>query len=183
MLLGTDRRIAVLEAELTRVRAEFESALDAVPVDRLNKAPPDQWTPTQIIWHLAKVERGVARMFERLDAALPVNSTVPPGPRTESVLALLDKNNFLDRSRKIPAPEGILPPAPGEIDLVAERARWSDGRVQLLAAMRNAGPRLSLIRHPHPIFGPYDGWQWSLMIARHEERHLLQLHEVVAATT
>ncbi len=182
MLLPTDRRVSVLETELTRVRAEFEAALDAVPLDRLHKAPPDEWTPAQIIWHLAKVERGVARMFERLDAVLPVNSTVPPGPRTDSVLSLLDKDNFQDRSRKIPAPEGIRPPTTGEIDLVAERGRWNDGRVQLVAAMRHAGPRLSLIRHPHPIFGPYDGWQWSLMIARHEERHLLQLHEVVAST-
>lgn len=182
MLPGTDRRIAALETELARVRAEFETALDAVPPDRLHKAPPDQWTPAQIIWHVAKVERGVARLFERLDAAIPVNATVPPGPRTDAVLTLLDRDNYRDRSRKVPAPEGVRPPAPTEIDLAAERARWADGRAQFLAAMRNAGPRLSLIRHPHPIFGPYDGWQWSLMIARHEERHLLQLHEVVAST-
>jgi hypothetical protein len=38
------------------------------------------------------------------------------------------------------------------------------------------------MRHDHPFFGPYDGWQWALMVARHEERHLLQLHEVVAST-
>jgi hypothetical protein len=57
-----------------------------------------------------------------------------------------------------------------------------DGRAQFFTAMQNAGPRLSLMRFPHPIFGPFDGWQWSLMIARHEERHLAQLHEVVAAT-
>lgn len=182
MLLGIDRRIAVLETELTRVRREFETALDAVPPDRLHKAPPDHWTPAQIIWHVAKVERGVARLFERLDASIPVNATVPPGPRTESVLTLLDKFDYRDRSRKIVAPEAIRPPAPDTIDLAAERARWNDGRVQLIEAMRNAGPRLSLMRYDHPIFGPYDGWQWALMIARHEERHLLQLHEVVAST-
>ena len=182
MLLGIDRRIAVLEAELMRVRVEFEAALDAVPSDRLHLAPPDQWTPAQIIWHLAKVERGVARLFERLNAAIPFNATVPPGPRTDSVLTLLDRDNYRDRSRKVAAPEGVRPPAPAEIDLAAERARWNDGRAQFLGAMRNAGPRLSLLRHPHPVFGPYDGWQWSLMIARHEERHLLQLHEVVSST-
>jgi hypothetical protein len=182
MHIAPDRRITVLEAELTRVRAEVEAALDAVPAHRLHVAPPGHWTPAQIIWHLAKVERGVARLFEKLDAAIPINATVPPGPRTDTVLTLLDVYNFRDRGRKIPAPEGVSPPGPAEIDLVAERARWADGRVQFFEAMRQAGPRLSLIRHPHPIFGPFDGWQWSLMIARHEERHLLQLHEVVAAT-
>lgn len=180
MLLGIDPRIGVLEIELARVRQEFERAIDVVPADRLHKAPAGQWTPAQLIWHIAKVERGVARMIERLDAGLPVNSTVPPGPSTSKILALLDKDDFKDRTRKLEAPEPIRPP--GEVDLVAERARWADGRAQLIAAIRNAGPRLSLMRHPHPFFGSYDGWQWTLMVARHEERHLLQLHEVVAST-
>lgn len=182
MLPGSDRRIALLEDELTRVRREFEAALDAVPAARLHVAPAGQWTPAQIIWHVAKVERGVARLIERKDAELPPMSTVPPGPSLANVLKLLDQYNFRDRSTKIVAPEPIRPPAPDQIDLLAERARWVDGRAQLFEAMRNAGPRLSLWRHPHPAFGPYDGWQWVLMIARHEERHLLQLHEVVAAT-
>lgn len=180
MLLGIDPRIGVLETELARVRQEFERAMDVVPADRLHKAPPGQWTPAQLIWHVAKVERGVARMIERLDAGLPANSTVPPGPSTSKILTLLDKDDFKDRTRKLEAPEPIRPP--GEVDLGAERARWSDGRTQLIEAIRNAGPRLTLMRHPHPYFGPYDGWQWTLMVARHEERHLLQLHEVVAST-
>lgn len=180
MLLGIDPRIGALEIELARVRQEFERAIDGVPADRLHKAPAGQWTPAQLIWHVAKVERGVARMIERLDAALPTNSTVPPGPPTSKILTLLDKIDFKDRTLKLEAPEPIRPP--GEVDLVAERARWADGRAQLIEAIRNAGPRLSLMRHPHPFFGSYDGWQWTLMVARHEERHLLQLHEVVAAT-
>ena len=99
---------------------------------------------------------------------------------TAKVLSLLDRYDFLNRSTKLIASEGLSPPA--EIDLVAERGRWADGRAQLLAAAHESGPRLGLISHPHPYFGPFDGFQWVLMIARHEERHLLQLHEVVAAT-
>lgn len=177
----TDRRVTAIETEMVRVRREFEAALDAVPPDRVHRAPPDQWTPAQIIWHVAKVERGVARLFEKLDASIPFNSTVPPGPRTEVVLTLLDKYDFRNRNRTVAAPDGVRPPESAQIDLVAERARWSDGRVQALAAMHKAGPRLSLLRHDHPVFGPFDGWQWALMLARHEERHLLQLHEVVAS--
>lgn len=180
MQVGVDRRVLKLEEELTRVRREFEAALDAVPAERLHRAPAGQWTPAQIVWHVAKVERGIARLFERLDAAIPAMSTVPPGPSLDKVLTLLDHHNYKDRTRKLVAPEPISPPA--EIDLVAERARWTDGRAQLFDAMRASGPRLSLMRHDHPFFGPYDGWQWALMVARHEERHLLQLHEVVAST-
>ena len=175
-----DKRVQVLEQELTRVRREFEAALAAVPEAQRHVAPPGHWTPAQIIWHVAKVERGVARMIEAKTAAIGAMATVPPGPSTQKVLTLLDRFDFMDRETKLKAPEGLAPPA--EIDLVAERGRWADGRAQLMAAAYESGPRLALITHPHPYFGPFDGFQWVLMIARHEQRHLLQLHEVVAST-
>lgn len=175
-----DRRVQVLEQELNRVRREFEAALAVVPEAQRHLAPPGQWSPAQIIWHVAKVERGVARMIEAKTAAIGAMATVPPGPSTQKVLTLLDRFDFLNRGTKLAAPEGLAPPA--EIDLVAERGRWADGRIQLMAAAYESGPRLALISHPHPYFGPFDGFQWVLMIARHEQRHLLQLHEVVAAT-
>jgi len=175
----TDRRVTLLQAELTRVRGELEAALAAVPAARLHAAPSGRWTPAQIVWHLAKVERGVARMIERLDAAIGPMATVPPGPGSARILHVLDAFPFHDRTRKLQAPEPIRPPA--EVDIIAERGRLVDGRRQLFAAIEQSGPRLSLIRHPHPFFGPFDGWQWTLMIAKHEERHLAQLHEVLAS--
>ena len=178
---GSDRRVQVLEQELASVRGEFTSALDAVPSELLHRAPAGHWTPAQIVWHVAKVERAVARLIERKDAAIPPMTTVPPGPSTKQVLGVLDKYPFLDRSRKLMALEGLRPAA--QVDLVAERGRWADGRVQLLEAAYVAGPRLSLIFEDHPFFGPFDGWQWVLMVARHEQRHLLQLRETVAASS
>jgi hypothetical protein len=38
------------------------------------------------------------------------------------------------------------------------------------------------MRYDHLLFGPFDGWQWVLSVARHEERHVDQLREVAAAT-
>lgn len=175
---GDDKRVQILEVELARVRDEFMAALDAVPPEQLHRAPAGRWSPAQIIWHVAKVERGVARLIELRTAEIGPMDTVPPGPSTHTVLAVLDKFPFLDRSRKINAPEGLGPPE--QVDLVVERGRWADGRSQLLAAAHESGPRLALIRHDHPFFGAFDGFQWVLMIARHEERHLLQLREVVA---
>jgi hypothetical protein len=162
------------------VRAEFQSALDAVPAALRTRAPDGQWSPAQILWHVAKVERGVARLLERKNAEIGPMTTVPPGPSTKQVLTLLDKFPFLDRTQRARAPEGLHPPV--DVDVVVEMGRWRDGRVQLLEAAHTAGPRLSLIRYDHPLFGSFDGWQWVLMIARHEQRHLLQLREVVAAS-
>lgn len=177
-MLSSDKRVEILEAELSRVRRAFEAALDAVPEPKRHMAPAGRWTAAQIVWHVAKVERSVARLIERKTAEIGPMATVPPGPSTHSVLKVLDHVPFLDRTRRLEAPEGIRPPE--QIDLVAERGRLADGRVQLLAAARECGPRLSLVQHDHVYFGGFDGWQWLLMCARHEERHLLQLQETVA---
>ncbi len=179
MLMG-DQRVQIVEQELTRVRRDFEAALSAIPEPRRHSAPPGHWTPAQIIWHVAKVERSVARLIERKTAEIGPQATVPPGPSAAQVLHVLDHIPFLDRTRKLEAPEGIRPPE--QIDLVAERGRWADGRVQLLAAAYECGPRLSLVRHDHVYFGAFDGWQWLMMVARHEERHLLQMRETAAAS-
>lgn len=179
MHAGSDPRVALIAAELARVRGLFSAALADVPPDRIHRAPSGQWTPAQLVWHCAKVERGVARLIERLDAAIPAMATVPPGPSPAKVMHLLDHIPYLDRSQKREAPEPIRPPA--TVDLEAELARLADGREQLLAAMDQAGPRLSLMKHDHLLFGPFDGWQWVLSVGKHEERHVAQLREVAAA--
>lgn len=181
MAYDVDPRVLLIEGELTRVRSELERALAAIPPDKLQRSPsPSIWTPAQLVWHLAKIERGVARMLERLDAELKPMTTVPPGPSRKGLLEMLDHYQIKDRSKRLESPEGAKPPA--VVDLVAERGRLADGRQQLLAIARAAGPRLSLLHFDHMYFGPFDGWQWFLFVARHEERHLLQLAEVVANT-
>ncbi|HET8769624.1 MAG TPA: DinB family protein [Gemmatimonadaceae bacterium] len=177
MQTGTDRRVTIIEEELAKSRRAFDVELDAAPTDRLLRAPNGEWTPAQIVWHVAKVERAVARLIERLDAGIAPMETVPPGPRPDSITRMLDAFNILDRSHKLVAAAEVTPPP--KVDFEAERARLIDGRAQLTAAIRKAGPRLSLMRYEHMFFGMLDGWQWALFPARHEERHLLQLREVI----
>lgn len=177
--MRSDPRIDILVQELKLVRRAFEAALDAIPEPQRYVAPAGRWSPAQIVWHCAKVERSIARLIERKTAEMGPMATVPPGPSPHAVLHVLDHVPFLDRSQRREAPEGIRPPE--RVDLVLERGRLSDGRMQLLTAARECGPRLSLVREPHLYFGDFDGWQWLLMVAKHEERHLLQMQETVAA--
>ena len=173
-----DPRVQRLEEELARVRAAFDAVLDAAPAELLARPYAGGWSPAQVVWHLAKTERSIARMIEAKVAALGPMSTVPPGPRSDEVLSLLDHLPFLDRSRKARAPEGLNPP--DVIDLAAECVRLGEGRRQLLEVAYAAGPLLSNVRHDHPAFGPFNGWQWVLMVARHEQRHQQQVEEALA---
>jgi hypothetical protein len=56
--------------------------------------------------------------------------------------------------------------------LVATRAR-------LLQAMQQAsGLALATFSAPHPRLGDMNLYEWLLLIARHEQRHVLQLKEI-----
>jgi len=174
-----DPRVRLIEAELARVRGEFEAILDALPASEGDAAPEGRWSPAQIIWHLSKVQHWVMRGLEQGQRALPPMTTIPPGPSPDRLLASIDRFPVRDRTRRVEAPEGILPPR--GLDLAAERVRWQEGREALVALLRRLGPLLTSISAAHPMFGPLDGWQFALFVARHEERHLDQLRELLAA--
>lgn len=175
-----DPRVAALEAELGRVMSAYDAVLDALPAAASDAAPEGQWSPVQIVWHLSKVQHWAHSQITAGAAALPPMSTVPPGPAPASILTLLDAFPIRDRSRRVQAPEAVH--APRGLALDAERARWREGRAVLVQTLQRIGPNLTNVRGTHPAFGALSGWQWALWVAQHEERHLEQLHEVVAST-
>lgn len=177
-VLPVDPRVRLIEAELTRVMEAFDVILDGLPATAGDAAPEGRWSPVQIIWHLSKVQHWVMRGLEQGSAALPRMATIPPGPSPDRLLDSIDRFPVRDRSRRVEAPEGILPPK--GLDLAAERARWREGRAELVALLQRLGPLLTSVSAAHPMFGPLDGWQFALFVARHEERHLDQLRELLA---
>lgn len=174
-----DPRIAILEAEYTRVTAAFDAILDSLTPAQGTAAPADGWSPAQLVYHVSKVQHWVTGQLLAGAAALPPMSTVPPGPAPANLLTLLDAFPVRDRSRKVQAPEGIRPPA--GLVLAEERARWVAGRTALVEALHRIGPSLTNVRVEHPALGPLSGWQWALFVSQHEERHLAQLREVLGA--
>lgn len=177
--LPKDPRVTLIAGELTRVMAEYDAILDTLAPSESDAAPDGQWSPVQIIWHLSKVQHWVTRGIEQGAAELPRMATIPPGPSPDRLLESIDRFPVRDRTRKVEAPEGIRPPR--GLDLAAERARWREGREALVALLQRLGPMLTSVKAAHPMFGPLDGWQFALFVARHEERHLDQLRELLAA--
>ena len=177
--LPKDPRVTLIVEELARVMAAYDAILDALPAAAIDVAPEGQWSPVQIIWHLSKVQHWVTRGLEQGAAALPKMATIPPGPSPDRLLASIDRFPIRDRSRKVEAPEGIRPPR--GLDLAEERRRWREGRAELVRLLERLGLQLTIVQAAHPMFGPLDGWQFALFVARHEERHLDQLRDLLAA--
>ena len=80
------------------------------------------------------------------------------------------------RSSKVKAPEPVRPAnrwtGPEALESFMESREQT---MKLLAA-----PLLRGRVRPHPIFGPWDGYQWLLAVASHTMRHTSQILEVKA---
>lgn len=171
-------RLQEITDDLARVRAELSLVVEATPEERLSRDPGgDQWSGVRLIEHLGKVEGSTTKMLEGLFARALAEG-LPTDPVTSSLLHSLDHLRVIDRSRRIVAPERLVPSQ--SPDFAASWASLQKVRLRTLAAVATVdGYDISRLSAPHPIFGPIDGYQWVLFIGQHEERHLDQLREVL----
>jgi hypothetical protein len=174
-------RLREITAELSRVRAELAAVIETTPEERLARDPGgERWSGLRIIEHLGKTEGSIAKMFEGLFASALADG-LPADSETSSLLGSLDHLRIVDRSRRIAAPERLVPSPLPELGPSWESLQRV--RVRTLAAVATVDGRdLSQLSAPHPIFGPIDGYQWVLFVGQHEERHLHQLREVLGAS-
>ena len=171
-------RLQEITAELARIRAKFASTVARTPEAEMQRDPgAGRWSGARLIEHLGKTEGSTAKMLEGLFAR-GMAEGLPADESTSSLLHSLDHLRVTDRTRTIVAPERLVPsPAP---DLAAAWASLQRVRERTLAAVATVDGRdLTRLAAPHPIFGPLDGYQWVLFTGQHEERHFLQLEEVL----
>jgi hypothetical protein len=168
-------------SHLAHYRAELLDSVQAVPADQRNQRPaPDRWSVAEILDHLGIVEGNVVRML-RKHFELARAEGLRPEPEDRPVVPSVPVALVLDRSHRIEAPERILPTT----GLTAEAA-W-----QVLVDRREALENLVgefdgfalgdvVPPYPHPIFGPFNGWQWIVFLGAHEGRHSAQIREQAA---
>jgi uncharacterized damage-inducible protein DinB len=172
-------RLAELSEYLVQQRRLLLEAADMLPGE-LWPARPDagRWSVSEILEHLHRVERGTAALLtKRIASAREAGHALDR--ETSSVMGTLARYALHDRTRRIEAPQRVLPT---ENPDRATIERWlAESRGALLAAMENGdGLALGEIRHIHPRLGELDLYQWILAVAEHEKRHTAQVREVAA---
>lgn len=172
-----------LQELVDRLAAERQTVLDAadrVPAALRDRRPaPDRWSVAEVLAHLARVERGVARLAAML---IDEGRAAGLGPETStaSVLGVLDHAGLRDRSHRVEAPDRVAPD--GATTAEQARAALSTTRSSLLEALaRGDGLALGTLRRAHPVLGELDLYAWLLFVAEHEARHAAQIDEVGAA--
>jgi hypothetical protein len=157
------------------VREEIYSAVEGKSEDDLLRSPLDGgWSATEVLDHIARAERGVAKGFPALEQGQPLKV-----PRIAWFYRLPMGLAF--GKMKFQAPKPVRPRSRADLRPFEILERLRTSRVALLAYIEKTGEeRFSRIVLPHLIFGRFTGLAWLRFITRHEARHLAQLRRVLA---
>ena len=133
------------------------------------KPAADCWSVAEIVEHVALIEERVKLLIGKMGDA--------PAPEPDWDRARLDDlipREIPKRTSRVQAPPHVLPTGrwsgPEAVEQFIQKREHTIG---LLAAPALRGHVL-----PHPIFGPWDGYQWILATGAHSARHTGQILEV-----
>src|SRR5215207_10361635 len=161
-------------------RVTLRAAVDAIPPSLRDTRPsPDRWSVAETLEHLAHVEGQLTRLLTlRLSEAQAAGS-LQPETDTSPVAGMLDHALIVDRRRQITAGERVIPR--GEMDAATALATLGETRTALRELIvAHDGLSIGVVSHPHPAFGPIDGYQWFLFVGSHEARHADQIREIAS---
>lgn len=170
-------RIAELLDYAQAQRVALFEALSLIPEsERDRRCNAETWSAAEVLEHLHLVESGIARLLTRsLERARAAG--LEPENQVGSVLATLDGLRLTDGSRRMSAPESVMPR--GELTAAEGVVALTESRQVLLAALLEAdGLALGQVTRVHPTLGPLNLYQWVLFVGQHEARHAGQLQDL-----
>ena len=165
-----------LLCHLDDTRAALHAAFAAIPSTHHAVRPgPDQWSATEVLEHLALVERRMTVLVARgISAARASNAPAPAD------MIPLDAASLLDRTRPVAAGDSVIPT--GTIN-AAEA--WEQLQATRVAFREVVGTGQDLdLNTPyasHPVLGPLSVFQWIEFVGHHEARHAEQLKDIAAS--
>ena len=170
-------RLAELSEHLAQQRRNLLEAASRVPEGSWQTRPSaEQWSVSEILEHLHRVERGSAAVIAKRIAEAR-GAGHPAETETSSVLGTLDEFRVSHLDRKLVAPDRVRPTENPDRETI-ERL-LAESRSALEAAIASGdGLALGSIKQMHLRFGELDLYQWLLFVAEHEKRHTAQVRDV-----
>lgn len=154
---------------LRESREKFLGSFADVTEEQSRRRPSEgSWSVLDTVEHLTAAERVMLRL---LMARRPRRADAP---NREAIFL----ERVGSRSRKIEAPESSRPNG-----RFANLAQAADGfRAARESVMRLAEEtedlRATEVTHPHPLVGDVSCYEMMIIIAKHAERHALQIEEI-----
>ena len=168
---------ARLVSELQRTETQFLASLNDVSDEQWTwKAAPDRWSIAEVAEHIGISEGTILGLVRTKIMSAPASAEMLAKTQGKDAAVL---QNVPDRSRKAQAPE-MLHPKGTWATREALAADFSKARAATIAFARDASQDLRAFAAPHPLLGDLDGYQWTLLVSAHTERHINQIEEVKA---
>jgi uncharacterized damage-inducible protein DinB len=167
-------RLAEVMDYVEAKRKELVESFAGVPHDRLGRRPTaEAWSVAEILEHLRLVESGVAKLVSKRAAQSRASGSAEE-KSSESVMQSFDGHRATLDAITIHSPEAVRPRP--EVDIADALAGLESSRQALREAATSATDiALGEIKHPHPILGELDLYQWLIFLGGHEERHSKQI--------
>ena len=164
---GNEQLLALLRASREKFLKSFAGITEEQ--SRLHPAP-DSWSVLDTVEHLTSAESLMLKLI-----------TTQRGPRSAD--APNREQVFLqvvaDRSRKMQSPESGRPRG-RFADLAEAGAQFKVTRDSVIrfVEQNTEDLRATEVTHPHPSAGKVSTYEMVIIIARHAERHALQIKEI-----
>jgi uncharacterized damage-inducible protein DinB len=171
------RKIAEPLNYAERQREVLFEAVRLIPASlRDQRGDPDTWSVAEVLEHLHRVEKSIARLLAHLrDQAKAAG--LEPESEGGSVLESLDQLQLLDRGVRLNAPEPVMPR--GRLTAAQGMAALAESRQALISALRDVdGLALGRVTYAHPLMGSLNLYQWVLFVGQHEARHAAQIQDI-----
>jgi DinB superfamily len=134
------------------------------------KPSSTEWSIAEIVEHLALIENRVHGII----ASMP-ESPAPDAGHDCAAVERMIVTEIPVRGRKVQAPPIVSPQQLCTPDEALEQFLASRAQTPLL--LETAAALRGHVR-AHPLFGPWDGYQWILAAGAHTARHTAQILEV-----
>jgi len=169
--------IADILAAGEQAQTRFIAAVSNLTEAQANFRPDEnQWTIAEIVEHVSIVNDGFLRLTHKLlkeaeSAARPPKADLNLGHTS------LDENG--QQRGAFPAPERVRPKGGVSVEDSLAKLRAS------LAGIVEIQPRLEAVDLseqviPHPALGPFNAYQWLVLLGEHEDRHRGQIERLKA---
>ncbi len=138
----------------------------------------DAWSVAEITEHLAITEERLSKLFQVL---LTKAEAAGLERRSDEPFRPVSVETAMQRSKreKYTTPETTRPKGTASIADSVARLECSREAIKALRPRLDA-LELTSLAYSHPVFGPFNAYQWLLFIAAHEGRHLRQIESVLS---
>jgi DinB superfamily len=156
---------------LRSTRQRFLASFAGVTEEQSRRRPVEgSWSVADCVEHVAAAETFMLRLVQGQ------RQPRPAGAKNREEIFL---ERMTDRTTKIKSPEGARPTGRfGSMEAAGKQFETSRAGTIRFVEESTDDLRATGITHPHPLFGEVSAYEWVIIMAKHAERHALQIEEI-----